>query len=201
MQRLVLLAVGLVASAALAAPTTRPSAEVVDGLDTLSWRPHGLPASEGGSVGEAVEEAGEQLVSVDKVLADPTAYAGKKIYLAGSVTSVCQKAGCWIKMVPMGGEASTTPGLDTASVFVKLTCPTEGFLVPVDSAGHPAIAYGEVVVQEYSQADARHFAEDEGASEEELAAIQGPQTVVRLMTPGVWVGRPAASAAGAASAQ
>ncbi len=126
-------------------------------------------------------------VEVRKVLAEPQKYAGQTIYVTGNITAVCKKAGCWIKLMPTGMPKPAVKGLDTTSVFVKLTCPKDGFLVPVDSVDKKAVAYGEVVVEEISETDARHYAKDDGATDEELAAISGPQTVVRLMTPGVWV--------------
>jgi hypothetical protein len=175
---LVLLLLALVA----AAPTTRPSAD----LSSLTWQPHGQPANVAGDVSNAFEEDVE-VVKAKDVLADPAKYEGRQIWMTGDITAVCAKAGCWVKLMPDGQTPGDVKGLDTSSIFVKLTCPKEGFLVPISSKGQKAIAHGEIIIEEVDEATARHYAADDGATETEQQLIQGPQTTIRLMTPGVWV--------------
>ena len=167
-----------------ATPATRPSEP---SLQDRTWSAYGLPTDEGGSIEQAVADEGEALVAVADVLADPSKYADEEIYVKGNVIAVCQSSGCWVKLMPEGDEFVNRPGLDTTSVFVKLTCPSEGFLVPVDSVDRTAVSRGKVVVEEIDEASARHIAEEDGATDAEVAAIVGPQKVVRLMTPGVWI--------------
>ncbi|MEM7807901.1 MAG: DUF4920 domain-containing protein [Planctomycetota bacterium] len=170
-----LAAFALLASTAVAAlPTTRPA----------MWMPIGI-----------IEDASmvlvpeEDMVLVRDVLADPQKFAGQEITIAGEISAVCQKAGCWVKLVPSGTEPKPTKGVDTNSVFVKLTCPKDGFLVPADSARKQVLARGKVLIEQISEADARHYAEDDGATPAEIAAITGPQTIVRFETLGVMVSK------------
>ena len=149
-------------------PTTRPA--------DAELTPYGQPAA------VAVEEA----IPVADVLADPAAFAGREVTVVGTVVDVCAKAGCWVRLAAdADAEVSPTPGMDTA--FVKLTCPADGRLVPTDARGRTAYAAGEVVVEEIDEATARHYAQDAGATPEQVAAITGPQKAVRIMTPGVTV--------------
>ncbi len=170
--------VALLAGLAHAAPSTRPALDVAP----LSWAPHGEPTA----TPEVLEN---EFVTIEQVLADPAKLADEEVTVVGRISDVCSKAGCWIKLQPLDADvhAPTAKGLDTKSVFVKLVCQSDGFLVPVESKGQVAFARGKVVVEQVDEATARHYAEDAGASDEDVAAIVGEQTTIRLMTPGVHV--------------
>ena len=135
--------------------------------------------------GDPIDLAGEA-VEVQDVLAEPSAFAGKTVLIRGTIESVCQTRGCWVRLMPAGEKAaSLTPGMDNA--FIKLVCEQAGQLVPADSAGAVALVRGEVTVEEIDEATARHYAQDAGASEDEVAKIVGPQKTVRVSSPGVAV--------------
>ncbi len=141
--------------------------------------------------GDAINVAGEP-IPVEKLLADPAAFAGKTVLLKGTIQSVCQTRGCWVKLSPAGANpTSLTPGMDSA--FVKLICDTPGQLVPTDSGGATALVRGEVVIEEIDEATARHYAEDAGATKEQIEQIVGSQKTVRVMSPGVAVIKEAAA--------
>lgn len=114
-------------------------------------------------------------VDVADVLAAPAAYSGRDLALRGTVSEVCRERGCWMRITD---ESGSDPG-----VFVKFTCPIEGRLIPEDAVGKPVIVHGQVVVEEMSEGEARHYARDAGRPQAEIDAIVGPQTTVRVMSP------------------
>jgi hypothetical protein len=118
-------------------------------------------------------------VPVAAVLASPTSYTGKPIRIAGTVEGVCETKGCWINL---------SDPASNQKLFVKFTCSDEGGrIVPMEAKGRPAIVEGTVVVKEISEADARHYAEDGGASKEEIAKIVGPQKQITVSSPSVQI--------------
>jgi len=117
--------------------------------------------------------AGES-VPVAKVLADAKPFDGQFIRVKGEVSSVCARRGCWLRM--SGGQADD-------SIFVKFTCPVEGRLIPMEAVGHKAVVEGMLKVETTTQADARHYAEDAGKSEAEIAKIVGDQQQLRMVAP------------------
>lgn len=125
--------------------------------------------------GESLMTGSGESLQVSNVLRQPDKYAGKNVRVSGRVVEVCAHKGCWITVADPGS---------TETVFVKFTCPVEGRLVPVEARGHTAIVEGEVQVEEVPEDQARHEAEEGGKSAAEIARIVGPQTRVRLMSPG-----------------
>ena len=70
------------------------------------------------------------------------------------------------------------------AVFVMFTCEAdEERLIPMAAIGQVGEAEGVVTVETMSVEDARHFAEDAGASADEIAAITEPQTSIRIAGP------------------
>jgi hypothetical protein len=112
-------------------------------------------------------------VPVQAAMKDAEQYNGKHLYLTGTVASVCPKKGCWITL----GDADAKP------MFIKFTCPVDGRLIPMEAVGKPAIVEGIVKVVTLSEAEARHYKEDAGASAEEIAKIVGPQTQITVASP------------------
>lgn len=90
------------------------------------------------------------------------------------VKEVCQKKGCWMK-VDMGE--------DEAMVRFK----DYGFFMPKDISGKNIIAEGKAYVEEMSVEDQRHYAEDGGATPEEIAAITQPKRTLALEANGVLI--------------
>lgn len=97
----------------------------------------------------------------------------KDVTVSGTITEVCQAAGCWVKLKNEAGE----------DVFVKFQ---DGKIsVPKDMAGHKAIVHGTAVRKTVSVEQQRHFAEDAGKSADEIAQITEPKTSVRINSNGV----------------
>lgn len=124
--------------------------------------------------GEPMQVSTLGAVDIAKVLENTEKYDGKEIVVRGTVREVCQHKGCWITLGEAGGEET---------VFVKFTCPLEGRLVPVEAVGHDALVRGKLTVEEISEDEARHQAEDAGASEAEISKITGPQKRIRMASP------------------
>jgi hypothetical protein len=91
----------------------------------------------------------------------------------GEVTDVCKMKGCWIK-VALDGEQE-----------VRVTFKDYGFFVPKDIAGKQVTLHGKGFIEELSVEDQVHFAEDGGASKEEIAQITSPKVTYSFVADGV----------------
>ncbi|MBO0341723.1 MAG: DUF4920 domain-containing protein [Bacteroidota bacterium] len=95
--------------------------------------------------------------------------------IVGEIKEVCQSKGCWMKVQ-----------LDSDDeVFVRFK--DYGFFVPKDAAGKKVVMNGAAFLEEMSVEDQRHYAEDEGASEDELAQITAPKKTLRFEAEGVLI--------------
>ncbi|RMG78439.1 MAG: DUF4920 domain-containing protein [Bacteroidetes bacterium] len=95
--------------------------------------------------------------------------------VTGTVTSVCQVKGCWMVI------SSETPG--QPDLFVKFK--DYGFFMPKNISGRKVIMEGEAYTEVTPVDELRHYAEDEGKSPEEIAAITEPETQYKFMASGV----------------
>lgn len=120
-------------------------------------------------------------VPVEKVLSNPDQYKEQYVRVTGTVTSVCAKKGCWLRLAPKGSNTQAAGG----DVFIKFQDPSTGRLVPMEAIGHEVTAEGVVKVGQMSEAAARHYKKDSGASDDEVAKIVGPQKQVVLVKPSV----------------
>jgi hypothetical protein len=97
----------------------------------------------------------------------------EKVVIAGEISQVCQAEGCWMKMKNASGE----------DIFVKFK--DHAFLIPKDLAGHKAYVSGTAIRKTVSVDDQKHYAEDAGKSEEEIAKITEPKVELRVDATGV----------------
>ena len=74
---------------------------------------------------------------------------------------------------------------DGQQVMVKFK--DYGFFVPKDIAGKEVIVNGKAFVEEVSVEDQRHYAEDAGKTEEEIAAISSPKKTFSFEADGVLI--------------
>ncbi len=96
------------------------------------------------------------------------------IKLKGIIHEVCQAKGCWM----------TLQHEDMLEdVFIKFK--DYGFFVPKDASGKDAVISGKLYAAVTSVDELRHYAEDKGASAEEIAAISQPQREMKMMADGV----------------
>ena len=96
-----------------------------------------------------------------------------KVY--GTVESVCQKKGCWMNVTGADGE----------EMFVRFK--DYAFFMPLDISGKKVIMEGKAFREVVAVDELRHYAEDEGKSAEEIAAITQPKEEFRFEATGVIV--------------
>lgn len=133
--------------------------------------PAGPPA--GYKVYGAPMEARGEAVTASAATATPDAYDGKAVRLAGTIDAVCENRGCWLSLRE-GGKI-------VRARFVESGACTNGFFVPRDAAGHKVILQGTFKKERITEARARHFLEEGGASQEEIEKIKGPQDVLSIV--------------------
>ena len=126
-------------------------------------------------VGDALP--GDAALSTDALIADAEALDGQTVVVEGEVTKVCQMAGCWLTLVGADGQP------------VRINVPRDDaddylFTFPQGVEGRTARVAGTFTVEEESVEILRHYAEDEGASPDEIAAITEPRRTLALEATG-----------------
>ncbi|WKV12363.1 DUF4920 domain-containing protein [Marivirga harenae] len=89
------------------------------------------------------------------------------------VTEVCQAKGCWMKVDLPNGES------------MRVTFKDYGFFMPKDLAGKSVKMVGTAKKEETDVETLKHFAEDGGKSEEEIAEITEPRMDYKFVASGV----------------
>jgi hypothetical protein len=122
-------------------------------------------------VGEALT-SGLEVTSIEAIVTDPDAWVGKKVQVAGEVTGVCAKQGCWMDL--------TSPTDTTLRVKVD-----DGVIVfPPESVGRQAVAEGRVEILDLErdryEAWLRHVAEEEERNFDPAEVGEAPYRIVRL---------------------
>jgi hypothetical protein len=97
----------------------------------------------------------------------------ENVVVVGEISEVCQAEGCWMKLKNEAGE----------NIFVKFK--DHAFLIPKDLAGHKAYVQGKASRKTVSVEDQKHYAEDAGKSDEEIARITEPKVELRIDATGV----------------
>lgn len=98
-----------------------------------------------------------------------------QIRFEGDIVATCPKKGCWMDVAS---------GEDT--VFVRFQ--DYGFFVPTEGAeGKRTIMQGEAFFDTLTVDMRRHYAEDAGASEEEILAITEPELKLAFTATGVMI--------------
>ena len=95
-----------------------------------------------------------------------------QVTLKGTIKEVCSKKGCWMTLPLANGD----------EVMVRFK--DYGFFMPLDAKGE-VIINGKAYLSETSVADLQHYAEDSGASEEDIAAITSPKKTYNFEADGV----------------
>jgi hypothetical protein len=98
-----------------------------------------------------------------------------EVKFSAPVASVCKKMGCWMKLKLDEGEQT------------RVTFKDYGFFVPKDIENKEVIVHGKAFIKEVSVEDLKHYAEDEGKSEAEIAAITEPKQTLAFTADGVLV--------------
>ncbi len=93
--------------------------------------------------------------------------------LKGKVESVCKVKGCWMNV----------SGENGGEVFIQFK--DYGFFMPMDIEGQEVIMQGKGYYEITTVDELKHYAEDEGKSEEEIAKITEPEKELKFMADGV----------------
>jgi hypothetical protein len=128
--------------------------------------------SDGKYFGEKISETGAiSYMALLQVLGQTDSVATK---VKGTVTSVCQAKGCWLKLTSEGG--------DHPEMMVKFK--DYGFFMPKDIAGRQVVLQGIAYREVTSVDELRHYAEDAGKSAEEIQKITAPKEELKFMAAG-----------------
>ena len=95
--------------------------------------------------------------------------------VSGTVESVCQVKGCWMKVKMDNGETMRVMFKDYA------------FFVPKDIAGKTVVFEGEAQKKMVPVEHLQHYAKDAGKSKEEIAKITEPKEELTFIADGVIV--------------
>ncbi|MBP6334903.1 MAG: DUF4920 domain-containing protein [Bacteroidia bacterium] len=93
--------------------------------------------------------------------------------LVGTVSSVCQKKGCWLTMDAGNGQ----------SIMVRFY--DYGFFLPMDCSGKKIVLEGSAYKSETTVDELRHYAEDAGKSKEEIEKIKEGKKEISFEATGV----------------
>ena len=126
-----------------------------------------------GNYGDVVKETGvvTPATLVQKVEASGT-FTGK---VAGKINEVCTNKGCWFAMELPNGTS------------MRVTFKDYGFFIPTNSQGFPITIEGVATLTETDVETLRHYAEDQGKSKEEVAAITSPQKEITFEASGALI--------------
>ena len=98
-----------------------------------------------------------------------------EVKMVGVIHNVCQKKGCWMN-VELTDEVST---------FVRFK--DYGFFMPFNAAESEVVINGKAFISVTSVDELKHYAEDEGLSEEEIEAITEPEIGYKFLADGVLI--------------
>jgi hypothetical protein len=96
-----------------------------------------------------------------------------KTKFTATVKEVCKSKGCWMKLELENGEEAMVRFKDY------------GFFMPMDIEGKEVVVNGLAFVEAMSVDDQKHYAEDAGASKEELAKITNAKRTYGFEADGV----------------
>ena len=128
------------------------------------------------------EYYGQQFEQGGKSVTNAAPYEGIKLtdtirtQMIGEIKEVCQNKGCWMKVALASDD----------EIFVRFK--DYAFFVPKDAAGKKVVLNGAAFLEEMSVEDQRHYAEDDGAAQEEIAQITTPKRTYRFEADGVLIG-------------
>jgi len=95
--------------------------------------------------------------------------------VVANIQKVCKKKGCWATL------NETNSGKE--DMFVKFK--DYGFFLPLDCDGRRVVMEGKAFKESTPVDELRHYAEDEGKSEAEIAMITEPKVEYKFMASGV----------------
>jgi hypothetical protein len=112
-------------------------------------------------------------VSLAKVLANPSKYAGKSVQVKGVIVRSCKMEGCWAELAP-----------DANSKSVRVKMKDHAFFIPLQSAGFKARADGVFTIKTLTKEQVDHMIEEDGAKFENRNA-DGTVTEISFEAAGI----------------
>ena len=99
----------------------------------------------------------------------------ENVAIKGTVTEVCEKKGCWLKIKTD----------NNSEFFVKMQ--DYGFFVPTALKGKNVVMDGTAEVKTISVDEQKHYATDAKKSQTEIDAITSPKEEIRFVATGIKV--------------
>lgn len=131
------------------------------------------------SYGDEISED-EPALAVADVASDAAAFHGSPVRVEGEIVQVCRQQGCWLSLDnPMGEPLRVHVAKDDAGEYL--------WTVPTDLGRHMAIVEGTIFTDTLSVDDRRHYAEDGGATQEEIDAITEDRPSAYITATGILV--------------
>ena len=109
---------------------------------------------------------------LEEKLATAETFTGK---VKGTVVSVCQEKGCWMKLEQTDGEG------------IMIRFKDYKYFVPKNISGKEVVLQGVAKITTTSVEMLKHYAEDGGKSKEEIAKITEPKKEIEFIASGVLV--------------
>ena len=130
-------------------------------------------AAKGVNYGAKITAANAVEVNImeEKLVSSPT-FIGK---VKGTVVSVCQEKGCWMKLEQTDGDG------------IMIHFKDYKYFVPKNISGKEVVLQGVAKITTTSVEMLRHYAEDAGKTKEEIAKITEPVKAIEFIASGVLV--------------
>lgn len=116
-------------------------------------------------------------ITVDDLLSHLSVKDSVEAKVYGQIDNICQMKGCWMNI---RDEITSQE-----AVFVQFK--DYAFFVPKDASGKDVVIEGIAYRELTPVEELRHYAEDAGQSEEEIAKITEPKEEIRFMAKGVLI--------------
>jgi hypothetical protein len=149
---------------------------LVIGVQAISFaQPNKKNAAKGITYGKKITAKGAiEVDALEEKLATPTTttFTGK---VKGTVVSVCEKKGCWMKLQQTDGEG------------IMIRFKDYKFFMPLNITGKDVVLEGVAKVTITSIEDLKHYAEDAGKTKEEIEKITAPKKEIEIIATGVLV--------------
>lgn len=124
-----------------------------------------------GNYGDIIKEV--QVTSTSEMISKVESEGTFNGKISGEIKEVCTKKGCWFAMELPNGES------------MRVTFKDYGFFIPTNSQGFPIVLEGVATLTETDVETLKHYAEDQGKSKEEVAAITAPKREITFEATGV----------------
>lgn len=114
-----------------------------------------------------------ETTSIEKIIADPDAYVGKRVRIEGQVLDICPMKGCWMELAAEDGGARLRVKVD------------DGVIVfPATAKGKIAAAEGTVeaipMTREQYVGWLEHLAEERGQTFDAASVGEGPFRILQI---------------------